>query len=242
MRRRWGAFRSTLRRIQRLLELPQVEVLDAAHEREHSLEVHLPFLQETLGEFTLVPLAVGNATASEVAEVIEQLWDDETLFVISSDLSHFHDYDTGRRLDRATCRAIEDLRLEDLRGDRACGFKPIGGMLAVARDKGLTVRLLDLRSSGDTGGDRDRVVGYGAFIVEQSPRADFDELSRVARVGSRRAQPAGFVTKVRLPLPTRERYSTSRRSRSPRGSSPDVPWSWTSINIRRHCASRGRRL
>lgn len=152
--------------VERLLALPQVELLDAAHAREHSLEVHLPFLQEVLGKFQLVPLTVGDATAAEVAEVIELLWDDETLFVISSDLSHFHDYETAQKLDRETSRVIESLQFEKLRGDRACGFKPISGLLDVARSKGLHVRLLDLRNSGDTGGDRGRVVGYGAYVVE----------------------------------------------------------------------------
>ena len=149
-----------------LLLLPQVEVLDEAHAREHSLEVHLPFLQETLGDFTLVPIAVGEATADEVADVIERLWGGpETLFVISSDLSHFHEYDSAAELDRETSQLIESLQYEKLRGTRACGFKPIGGILKVARERGMKVEILDVRSSGDTAGPRDRVVGYGAYAV-----------------------------------------------------------------------------
>jgi AmmeMemoRadiSam system protein B/AmmeMemoRadiSam system protein A len=154
------------RAIECVLGLPQVERLDAAHAREHSLEVHLPFLQEVLGDFRIVPLLVGQATTQEVAELIETLWGGpETLFVISSDLSHFHDHDTAARLDAATARDIEQLRFEDLTGERACGYLPVGGMLDVARRRGLSVTTLDVRNSGDTAGDWSRVVGYGAWLV-----------------------------------------------------------------------------
>ena len=150
-----------------LAGLPQVRVLDAAHAREHSLEVHLPFLLETLGTFTLVPLVVGDAGPQEVGEVLERLWGGpETLIVISSDLSHYHDYATAQRLDRATSQAIESLRYEDIGYDAACGRNPVNGLLYVARRKGLHVRLLDLRNSGDTAGPRDQVVGYGAYVVD----------------------------------------------------------------------------
>jgi AmmeMemoRadiSam system protein B len=149
-----------------LKDLPQVQVMDAAHVREHSLEVHLPFLQEVLGEFSLVPLVVGDAAAEEVGAVLERLWGGpETLIVISSDLSHYHDYQTARRMDAATARAIETLRFEDLDYDDACGRAPVSGLLYVARKRGLTVRMLDLRNSGDTAGPRDQVVGYGAWAV-----------------------------------------------------------------------------
>lgn len=152
--------------VAQLLELPQVQILDTAHADEHSLEVHLPFLQQTLGEFRLVPLAVGQAAPGAVTEVIEALWDGpETLVVVSSDLSHFHDYETAARLDRETSEAIEQMRSEDLRGDRACGFLGIGGVLGAARKQGLSVQTVDLRNSGDAGGPRDRVVGYGCYVV-----------------------------------------------------------------------------
>jgi hypothetical protein len=151
----------------RALALPQVIVHDAPHAREHSLEVHVPFLQEVLGDFALVPFAVGDATAAEVGEVIDLLWGGpETFFVVSSDLSHFHDHETAARLDAETSRAIESLRFEELQGDRCCGFKPISGLLQAARARDLRVRTLDLRNSGDTAGPRDRVVGYGAYVVE----------------------------------------------------------------------------
>jgi len=153
--------------IEQALTLPQVVINDAAHAREHSLEVHVPFLQEVLGQFKLVPFAVGETTPEEVAQVMELLWGGpETLFVISSDLSHFHDSDTAERLDAETSRLIESLRYEELSGERCCGFKPISGLLRVVRDRGMHVRTLLLKNSGDTAGPRDRVVGYGAYVVE----------------------------------------------------------------------------
>lgn len=151
-----------------ILALPQVAVSEGAHAPEHSLEVQLPFLQETLRDFTLVPLAAGQATPQEVGQVLETLWGGpETLVVISSDLSHYHDYQTARQLDSATSKAIETLRFEDLRAEHACGFIPVRGLLYVARKYGLRARTLDLRNSGDAGGPRDRVVGYGAYAFEQ---------------------------------------------------------------------------
>jgi hypothetical protein len=152
---------------QPLADLPSVRVFDAAHAQEHSLEVHLPFLQEVLGEFKLVPLVVGDAAPEQVAQVLERLWGGpETLIVVSSDLSHYHDYDTARRLDAATSKAIEQLRFEDIGYDDACGRAPVNGLLHYARHHGLTVRTIDLRNSGDTAGGRDRVVGYGAYAVQ----------------------------------------------------------------------------
>ena len=150
----------------RLADLPQVMVFDAAHAAEHSLEVHLPFLQETLGTFAVVPLVVGAATPDQVAEVIDRLWGGpETLVVVSSDLSHYHDYATARRLDAATTRAIEHLRFEDLDDGSACGRIPLSGLLFVARRRGMAVETLDVRNSGDTAGPRDSVVGYGAWAL-----------------------------------------------------------------------------
>ncbi len=152
-----------------IADLPQVEVMDAAHESEHSLEVHLPFLQTVLAEFTLVPLAVGQASPSDVGEVLERLWGGpETLIVISSDLSHYHSYESACRLDNATSRAIEQLRAEDILYEHACGRMPINGLLHVARKRGMSVTTIDLRNSGDTAGPRDQVVGYGAYVFEES--------------------------------------------------------------------------
>jgi hypothetical protein len=117
-----------------------------------------------LGEFRLVPLVVGDASPEEVAEVLERLWGGaETLVVVSSDLSHYHDYAVARRLDAAACQAIEALRGDRLGEESACGRVPVRGLLEVARRRGLAARTLDLRSSGDTAGPRDSVVGYGAW-------------------------------------------------------------------------------
>lgn len=149
----------------RALDLPAVRLLDEAHEGEHSLEVHLPFLQVVLGEFTVLPLVVGEASHEDVAEVLRELWGgEETLVVISSDLSHFLSYERAGRLDEATARSIEVLRPEEIRHDQACGRIPLGGLLIRAREEGLEVERVDLRNSGDTAGPRDRVVGYGSFL------------------------------------------------------------------------------
>ncbi|KPK71938.1 MAG: dioxygenase [Acidithiobacillales bacterium SM23_46] len=111
-------------------------------------------------------LPQGDASAAQVGEVLERLWGGpETLIVISSDLSHYHDYQTARRMDAATSRAIESLRFEDLDFDAACGRVPVSGLLYVARQRGLSIRTLDLRNSGDTAGPRDQVVGYGAYAI-----------------------------------------------------------------------------
>jgi len=148
------------------LGLPQIETLDAAHLREHSLEVQLPFLQATLAQFTLIPLVVGEATTEETAEALDRLWGGpETLVVISSDLSHYHDSAAARRLDAETCRIIEACRSDLLTGDRACGCRAINGLLAIAQARRLPVLTVDLRNSGDTAGGQDRVVGYGAWLV-----------------------------------------------------------------------------
>jgi len=158
-----------LEAIRQLRSLPQVRELDEAHAQEHSLEVHLPFLQTVLDTFTLVPLAIGDATPDEIAEVLETLWGGpETRFVISSDLSHYHDLQAARRLDRATAKAIETLKPNAIAADRACGCIPIRGLLQIARQRQLRPRTLDLRTSGDTAGPHDQVVGYGAFAFDES--------------------------------------------------------------------------
>lgn len=148
-----------------LLRLPQVTVLDQAHAQEHSLEVHLPFLRAVLDDFLLIPVVVGDATPEQVAEVIESFWDQpDVLVVVSSDLSHFLDYETANRVDRETSRAIEGLA-RDIGPQQACGCRAINGLMKLAHDHGLEVTTLDLRNSGDTAGDHSRVVGYGAYAL-----------------------------------------------------------------------------
>ena len=149
---------------QLIRDLPQVKQLESAHAREHSLEVQLPFLQLVLEDFTLLPLVVGEASAEEVAEVLERLWGGpETLIVISSDLSHYHDYFTARKMDSATSEAIVTLHPESIGYEDACGRIPVRGLLTLAKRHGLQGELIDLRNSGDTAGPRDQVVGYGAY-------------------------------------------------------------------------------
>lgn len=151
-----------------IADLPQVVVSNAAHAPEHSLEVQLPFLQVVLGEFSLVPLAVGRASTEEVAEVLERLWGgDETLIVVSSDLSHYLPYDAACLTDSRTARQILDLD-PTLNHHQACGATPINGLLLAARRHKMHGKLLDLRNSGDTAGDKARVVGYGAFAFTDS--------------------------------------------------------------------------
>lgn len=145
------------------LRLPQVAISDQAHAPEHSLEVHLPFMQVVFEAFSIVPLVVGQATPEEVSEVLDCLWGGpETVVVISSDLSHFQDYETARSLDRRTSARIE--ALDYVREDWACGGRAINGLLHLARRRGMAVRAVDVRNSGDTAGPRHSVVGYGAYL------------------------------------------------------------------------------
>jgi AmmeMemoRadiSam system protein B len=151
-------------------KLPQVVTSESAHAQEHALEVQLPFLQTVLGEFKLVPFAVGHATPEEVAAVLDLLWGGpETLIVVSSDLSHYHPYADARRIDRDTAERILTLAT-NLDHEQACGATPINGLLRCARARGLSPSLLDLRNSGDTAGDRARVVGYASFAFNDHVR------------------------------------------------------------------------
>ena len=155
-----------------IAHLPQVSVNPRAHAQEHSLEVQLPFLQQLLPEFKVLPLVVGEASPEEVAEVLEILWGGpETLILISSDLSHFLPYATAKLVDGRTAEAILQLH-GPLTHEQACGGTPVNGLLLAARNHGLIPHLLDLRNSGDTAGPRDQVVGYGAFAFTQPPAAD----------------------------------------------------------------------
>jgi MEMO1 family protein len=154
--------------IDAIVDLPQVNVADAPHEPEHALEVELPFLQTILEKFSIVPLVVGQAQPSEIAEILARLWGgDETAIVVSSDLSHYHDYVTAQRLDAATATTIEALD-PSLAPDDACGHLPIAGLLIEVRRRSLEALRLDLRNSGDTAGPKDQVVGYGAWAFHHA--------------------------------------------------------------------------
>ncbi len=150
--------------MQNLLQNPNVQLSDLAHQAEHSLEVHLPFLQTVLDEFLLVPVVVGQMDANAVMEVLELFWGDPaTFFVISSDLSHFHSYHSAQEIDQQTTLAIEQLHFDHISGEMACGAYPVNGLLKLAKKHHLKCQTLDLRNSGDTAGDKSRVVGYGAY-------------------------------------------------------------------------------
>ena len=152
--------------LEQIRRLPGVEVSDAAHQDEHSLEVQLPFLQTVLDAFTLVPVVVGGADAAAVAAVIDALGEDPaTLVVISSDLSHFHEYEEARRIDAHTCERIL-ARATSLRGEEACGARAINGLMASKFGRAHEIRLLRACNSGDTAGTRDRVVGYASFALD----------------------------------------------------------------------------
>lgn len=158
--------------MQRVAGLPQVIRSAAAHQMEHSLEVQLPFLQQVLGDFQLLPLAVGEATADEVAEVLEHAWGgDETLIVISSDLSHFLPDALARKVDGGTVDAILALN-SHINHEQACGATPVNGLLLAARRHGLHPVVLDVRNSSDTAGDPERVVGYAAFAFQAESRPE----------------------------------------------------------------------
>ena len=147
------------------LDIPGVGVFDASHQDEHSLEVHLPFLQAVLGDFSVVPLVVGDASPELVSQVRDALWGGpETLIVVSSDLSHYLNYDDARAMDTVTCQAIEDCDARRINQTRACGAIPLAGLLIAAKRRGMKVTTLDLRNSADTAGDGNFVVGYGAWM------------------------------------------------------------------------------
>ncbi|WP_333873928.1 AmmeMemoRadiSam system protein B [Methylobacter sp.] len=153
--------------VQAIVQLPFVEYIEQAHTYEHSLEVHLPFLQEVLDNFKIVPIVAGEASSEQVSQVLDALWGgDETLIVISSDLSHYHDYATAQQMDKSTSQVIEQLEYDRLTSESACGKVPVSGLLKLAQKKSLSVTNIDLRNSGDTAGDKSRVVGYGAYVIE----------------------------------------------------------------------------
>ncbi|MGR9093178.1 MAG: AmmeMemoRadiSam system protein B, partial [Gammaproteobacteria bacterium] len=151
--------------LQEIARLPGVRISDEAHAGEHCLEVQLPFLAAALGAFELVPFVVGPCDPSLVANALRAVWGGpETLIIVSSDLSHYLPYEEAAARDRATSAAIAR-RSSTLRGDEACGAHAINGLMTIARERDLHVKVLDVRNSGDTAGDHTRVVGYGAFTL-----------------------------------------------------------------------------
>ena len=220
------------RAVARIAGFERVLLMDEAHAREHGLEVHLPFLQTVLGDFRLVPIVVGDAAPEDVARVLDALWGGpETLIVVSSDLSHHHDYAAANEMDGATCRAVQTLEIDEVTTEGACGAHPVRGLMALARRRDLRVTLVDRRNSGDTAGPRDRVVGYGSFIVEEGGRQGTrtaDGFVAAAAGGAPRQlrdagagrAPAGLCRIARPAPPAGRRRSPERLARGVRG--PEV--------------------
>lgn len=153
---------------EKIVDIAGVEILDLAHAAEHSLEVQLPFLQQVLDDFSIVPIVAGDASPELVESVIAALWGGpETLFIISSDLSHYHDYQTAQQIDRSTSQNIIDLDFRAVHSNNACGCVGIRGLLKFAHQHPLKSTAIDLRNSGDTAGSKDSVVGYGAYLFEE---------------------------------------------------------------------------
>lgn len=180
------------------LTIPGVEQSDVPHAEEHSLEVHLPFLQRLLADFTLVPILVGGPNPQETEALLAALWGGpETLIVVSSDLSHYHNYDGAMQRDQTFRRHVETLNLERIEDEQACGRFPVKGLLARARALDLRVTTLDVRNSGDTAGreHRDRVVGYGSWAFEYAGGARLSEDDRALLIdGARRSIANGLKT------------------------------------------------
>ena len=165
------------------LEIQEVVTMDHAHLQEHSLEVHLPFLQEALGDFTLLPLIIGDTSEDTIAEVLDKVWgDEETLIICSTDLSHYLNYQDALAKDLATIKNICSFNMQNMDHHNACGMKPIKGLLKAAKRKKLISKIIDLRNSGDTAGDKERVVGYASLLL--------DEAQKMAMVFSREEQQA----------------------------------------------------
>ena len=181
--------------IKKLEKFEQVIISDKAHENEHSLEVHLPFLQKIFGnKFELIPAVIGHSNPDKVAEILEELWgDDKSLIIISTDLSHYHTYEEAYEIDKETCRDVRNLNFENLYPEKMCGSLPVSGLLNLARKKDLKVRLVDFSNSGDTEIanvpiDKNRVVGYASFYVGKEKDLGYfmakshkKELLRIAR-------------------------------------------------------------
>lgn len=171
--------------LQLLAGMPGVVPADDAHEPEHSIEVHLPFIDQVFGSVPVVPLVVGRATPQLVAQSIAALWDEGTVVVASSDLSHYLDDETARSRDRQTATAILEGRASDIGPRDACGCLPVGGLLTAATARGLVPRLLDLSTSADATGDTARVVGYGSFAFQPPTPLEVEDRTWLLELASR---------------------------------------------------------
>ena len=155
--------------IRELLRFPEVQLRDDAHQDEHCLEVQLPFLQEILNEFELIPAVVGEISPDSLSGLLENLLEDpQNLLLLSTDLSHFHSYSEAQEIDQETAEAIETFEDENILPEQACGTHPLRGLLRHARIQGWKIQRLGLCNSGDTAGSKDRVVGYGAWALSES--------------------------------------------------------------------------
>ncbi len=152
--------------IDEIKELPQVIEYDQAFHKEHALEVQLPFIQMVFPEtIEIIPMVVSGVSEADASMVIEKLWQKDTLMIVSSDLSHFLSYDEAKNIDQESSTHIENMNWKELSPENACGYFPLTGVLATSFQRGYSISTIDLRNSGDTQGDRDRVVGYGAYLI-----------------------------------------------------------------------------
>jgi len=186
--------------LKKIKHLPQVQFSDEAHAQEHSIEVHLPFLQTCLNKFSLLPIVVGDASPEQVAQVLELLWgNEETLIVISTDLSHFHDYAKSQQIDSATCARIEKMDFARLSPQQACGCRPMSGLLYVARQRQMQIKRLGLCNSGDTAGSKDRVVGYGSWSLYEKTLLMESQRQALLTIAKKSIE-LGFNSKKPLPI------------------------------------------
>ncbi len=139
---------------------------DEAFNFEHGLETHFPFISYIFRDISFLPLIVGNIDTQKLSDIFNLFWQaDDILFIISSDLSHFHNYEICKTLDHETTQHIINLNYEKINHDAACGYYPLCGALKLAKDNNQKCYLLSLKNSGDSIGDKDSVVGYGSFII-----------------------------------------------------------------------------
>jgi MEMO1 family protein len=210
-----GTVAIDLAAVTRALALPGVRIFDAAFDGEHALEVELPFILTLFPRASVVPFLTGDASVGAVERLLEELWGGpETLVVVSSDLSHFLDYESAQKIDLGTSQAIEKISPGKIDGTGACGHRALAGLIARAAKLDLRATTRDRRNSGDTNGPRDRVVGYGAYTFEYALQARLavaqrDELLECAHSALRHIDKRGTPpTLATVPLPLRAMRNT----------------------------------